>query len=75
MVSGIIASAWLLEKNSVLPSGAAAFSALAAICPPAPGRFSTTTLRLSASDMACARWRAMASVPPPAGKPTRMRSG
>jgi hypothetical protein len=74
-VSGIIDTVWLFVRNSVLPSGAAPFSATAAICPPAPGRFSTTTGRLSSVVSSAARLRAMVSMLPPAGNPTRIFSG
>ena len=46
---------------------AALATALAPICPPAPGRFSTTTFCPRASPRRGARSRAMASAPPPGG--------
>ena len=74
-VRGIIDTVWLFVRNSVLPSGAAPLSATAAIWPPAPGRFSTTTGRLSSVVSSAARLRAMVSMLPPAGNPTRIFSG
>src|SRR3990167_8782338 len=64
---------WSWLRNSVVPSAGAAFSACAASWPPAPGLFSTITLAFSAPRSFSASVRAIASVPPPAGKPTRMR--
>ena len=54
----------------MVPSAGAAFSACAAIWPPAPGLFSTITGTPISSLSRSARMRAMASVPPPGGKPT-----
>jgi hypothetical protein len=68
--------AWLVKLiSSVLPSGAALATASAAMLPPAPGLFSTMTVRPSAGPMLTASERASVSVEPPAGAPTRMRTG
>ncbi len=75
MTCGRMAMLWSWLRNSVWPSGAAAFSAWAAICPPAPARFSTTMLVPSSSFSLSARMRAMLSEPAPAGKPTSRRIG
>ena len=72
VTSGRIEIVWSCEMKKVVPSGAAAFSACAASWPPAPGRFSTITGAPSASFSLSESRRAMASVPPPAGKPTRI---
>jgi hypothetical protein len=64
-VCGRIATVWSLVSSSVLPSGAAALRACAAIRPPAPGRFSTMTGWSSAVDRPSARMRADASSPRP----------
>ena len=68
--SGSMEIVWSCVKNRVVPSGAAALSVWAAICPPAPALFSTTTGLPNVSLSLSANTRAMASVPPPAGKPT-----
>src|SRR3569623_2141160 len=60
--------------RSVLPSGAARATASAARLPPAPGRFSTRTVRPSARPSSGAMARAIVSVVPPGGAPTRMRT-
>ena len=70
MTRGRIEMVWSCDRKKVLPSGAAAFRACAAIRPPAPARFSTTTGVPSWSLSLSARMRAIASVPPPGGKPT-----
>ena len=68
--------AWLVKLiNNVLPSGAALATMSAAKLPPAPGLFSTTTTRPSCCPKACAKVRAMVSVVPPAGAPTKIRTG
>ena len=68
--------AWLVKLSSrVCPSGAALATASAAMLPPAPGLFSTMTVRPSAGPMLTASERASVSVEPPAGAPTRMRTG
>src|SRR5512145_64599 len=46
-----------------------------AIVPPAPGRFSTTNCWPRTSDSLSAMMRVTMSVPPPAPKPIRMRTG
>jgi hypothetical protein len=74
MTSGRIEIVWSCEMKNIEPSGVARFNSCAAICPPAPGRFSTTTGAPTSSFSFSARARAIASVPPPAGKPTRMRT-
>ena len=61
--------------SSVLPSGAAAFTALLATMPPAPGLFSTTTGRPSDSCILSAISRVTVSLLAPAGKPSTMCSG
>src|SRR3954468_19218818 len=62
--------------SSVLPSGADLATASAEMLPPAPGRFSTSTVRPpSARPSSWASRRAMVSVVPPGGAPTRMRTG
>ncbi len=40
---GRIEMVWSCDRNSVWPSAGEDFSTVAAICPPAPARFSTTT--------------------------------
>ena len=72
---GRIEMVWSCDKNTVVPSGAAPLSSCAASWPPAPGRLSTITGRLSSSFSFSASRRAMASLPPPGGKPTMMRIG
>ena len=72
VTSGRIVIVWSCEMKNVLPSGAAAFKACAASWPPAPGLFSTITGAPSSSFSRSASMRAIASVPPPAGKPTRI---
>src|SRR6218665_2314174 len=68
--------AWLVKLiSSMRPSGAARAMASAARLPPAPGLFSTITARPSAVPMLAANARASVSVEPPAGGPTRMRTG
>ncbi|MNT54381.1 hypothetical protein D3C72_1915420 [compost metagenome] len=68
--------AWLVKLISrVLPSGTALATASAAMLPPAPGRFSTITVRPNRRPISVARVRASVSVDPPAGAPTRMRTG
>ena len=69
ITNGRIEIVWSCEMKKVVPSGAALFSACAAICPPAPGRFSTMTEVPSSSFSFSAKVRAMASVPPPAESP------
>ncbi|MNL55230.1 hypothetical protein D3C87_1786230 [compost metagenome] len=67
---------WLVKLiSSVLPSGALLATRSAAILPPAPGRFSTTTGWPSSWDISWAMVRASVSVVPPAGAPTRIRIG
>ena len=62
--------AWLVKLiSSVLPSGAALATASAAMLPPAPGRFSTITVRPSCRPISLASARASVSVEPPAGAP------
>ena len=75
MTRGRMEMVWSCDKNTVLPSGVAAFKACAAIRPPAPARFSTTTGTPSWSLSLSARMRAIASVPPPGGKPTNTFTG
>ena len=53
-----------------LPSFGARKKFTATVRPPAPGRFSTTTGRLSSSRRASAKMRANKSPEPPGGKPT-----
>jgi hypothetical protein len=57
----------------VRPSGLAWRSASAAICPAAPGRFSTITAAPRLSFIFSAASRAIRSALPPGGKPTRIR--
>lgn len=59
----------------VYPSAGAVAATCAAITPPAPGRFSTTTLWPSASPMPLPTWRATISVMPPAPNGTTSRIG
>src|SRR5438874_10100941 len=59
----------------VVPSGAAAFKASAAMRPMAPGRFSTMTGCPSVSFILSATTRAITSAVPPAGNPTRILTG
>ncbi|OQC06493.1 MAG: hypothetical protein BWX79_02081 [Alphaproteobacteria bacterium ADurb.Bin100] len=71
------ASAWLLiwAMSKVLPSPGCLLTKSAAITPAAPALFSITTDRFH---MVASFWpttRASASVPPPGGKPTTMRTG
>ncbi|MNV68748.1 hypothetical protein D3C71_1616170 [compost metagenome] len=49
MVSGKVDIMWLLATSSMVPSLGADRKVCAAICPPAPGRFSTTTESCRAS--------------------------
>src|SRR5471032_1293473 len=63
----------LLIISAMYPSFGALATALAAVTPPAPTRFSTTTGCPRISDNGSATIRAAMSVPPPAPKPTRMR--
>ena len=60
---------------SRLPSGAASFTACAAIRPPAPGRFSTITGEPIEAVILSAIKRAVASAEPPGGKPTKIFTG
>src|SRR5258705_5528251 len=60
--------------SSVWPSGGAFATNSVAIVPPAPGRFSTMNDCPSESVRRCANRRATTSMPPPAAKPTRMRT-
>ena len=64
-----------LARNSVWPSAAARTSASVAILLAAPGRLSTMNCWPSRSDSHCPIRRAMMSIWPPAGKPTRIRTG
>ena len=59
----------------VLPSGAASFTAWAAMRPPAPARLSTMTGTPRLSFILSARTRAVMSAEPPAGKPTKILMG
>ena len=59
----------------VLPSGAASLTTWLAMRPPAPGRFSTNTGVPSTSFILSAMERAVTSAEPPAGNPTRIRTG
>src|SRR5688500_3414105 len=59
----------------VVPSGAAFFRVSTAMVPDAPALLSISTLRPVRCLSGSARKRAMTSVPPPAGKPTRILSG
>src|SRR6185437_3709653 len=61
--------------RSVLPSGAAAFTAMLATMPPAPGLFSTTTDRPSDTRILSAISRVTVSLLAPGGKPSTMRNG
>ena len=61
--------------SSVWPSGVARAAASAAMLPPAPGRFSTTTGWPSRSPAPGRPARAVTSVLPPAAKPTIRRIG
>src|SRR6267142_5612434 len=62
-------------KRNVYPSPADFATASAPIVEPAPGRFSTITGCLQASERRCATLRATASTPPPGGKGTIIRTG
>ena len=73
--SGNIEMVWSCDKKKVVPSGAAVLSACAAICPPAPALFSTTTVVPRSGPSFSASVRATESVPPPAGKPTISLTG
>ena len=57
------------------PSGAALATASVPITPPAPARFSTTTVWPSAGCSFSAITRAMMSVVPPGGNGTTIRTG
>ncbi len=59
----------------VAPSGAALFTASAAMRPAAPGRFSTITGCPIVSLSLSATTRAMRSAVPPGANPTRIRTG
>src|SRR5437899_2128267 len=59
----------------VVPSGVAFFTASLAMRPIAPGRFSTITGTPRLSLSLSATTRAIRSAVPPAGNPTRMRTG
>src|SRR5262245_63895206 len=65
----------LLIISAVVPSLGARATASAAVVPPAPTRFSTTTGWPRISESGCATMRAAMSVPPPAPKPSTMRIG
>jgi hypothetical protein len=68
--------AWLVKLiNKVLPSGADLATASAAMLPPAPGRFSTTTTLPNKRPSSTDKARASVSVEPPAGAPTKTRTG
>src|SRR5215831_6099852 len=68
--------AWaLLIIKAVYPSFGEMATELAAVVPPAPGRFSTTTDCPRISESGRATMRAAMSVPPPGPKPTVMRIG
>jgi hypothetical protein len=56
------------------PSPAASLTAVTAMRPAAPTRFSTITLPASLPRHSSAVWRAVASAVPPAGKPQMMRA-
>src|SRR5262245_19867961 len=73
-MTGAMACA-LLIISIVWPSGGAVATALAAVVPPAPTRFSTTTAWPRISDSGWATMRAAMSVPPPAPNPTIRRIG
>jgi len=73
--SGRMEMVWSWLTKKVVPSAGAAFNACAAIWPPAPGRLSTMTGVPSDACSASASSRAMASVPPPGGKPTSSLMG
>src|SRR5260370_4140470 len=63
-----------VPTSNVCPSGADLATASAPIAPPAPPRWSITTVALRASPNICARGRATMSVGPPAGNGTTMRN-
>ena len=62
---------WSMVSITVEPSAGAAFSCWVAIMPPAPPLLSTSTGWFSTSLSLSASTRAITSVAPPAGKPTR----
>ena len=70
-----MASAPMVEKNRVAPSGSALAIISAAMAPFAPGLFSTTMLRPSAALARSATSRATKSVVPPGAKATIIRIG
>jgi hypothetical protein len=63
-----------VETSIMRPSGGALATALAAIMPAAPTRFSTMTVWFNASLNASTSSRAEMSMPPPGGKPAMMRT-
>ncbi len=66
---------WSWVTKKVAPSAGEALRIWAAIWPPAPGLFSTTTEVPRLSFILSASRRAITSVPPPGGKPTNSRTG
>ncbi len=81
VLNGILAksdgfTAWAKAPiRSVWPSGAALATVSSPIMPPAPGRFSTTTVSPSASCSLGAMKRAVVSAPPPGEYGTTSRMG
>jgi len=67
MVSGTMATVWVLLRKMTEPSAGAAFRAWAAICPPAPGLLSTSTGWPNCTASFSATMRAAVSAGPPGG--------